>query len=255
MFRPRVIPVLLFRNGGLVKTEAFGKQRYIGDPINAVRIFNDLRADELVFLDILATQERRLIPLDFVREVGEEANMPFAVGGGIGSLQDIRSILSAGAEKVVINSFAAENPNFIAEAADAFGSSTITVCMDVKKKRLGAVQTWIASGTRATGYAPEEFARLAEEKGAGEIIVQSISRDGTMEGYDLDLLGRVSEAVTIPVVALGGAGGVADLRRAYRETYASGLAAGSMFVFHGPKRGVLINYPDRAEMQFSLGTH
>ena len=250
MFRPRVIPVLLLRNGGLVKTQGFGKQRYIGDPINAVRIFNDLRADELVFLDILATRENRLISLDFVRDVGEEANMPFAVGGGIRSLQDIRAILSAGAEKVVINSFAAENPDFIADAADAFGSSTITVCIDVKKKRLGAPQTWTAGGSRATGYAPEEFARLAEAKGAGELIVQSISRDGTMEGYDLDLLGRVSEAVTIPVVALGGAGRLDHLKQAYNETHASGLAAGSMFVFHGPKRGVLINYPDRAEIQF-----
>jgi imidazole glycerol-phosphate synthase subunit HisF len=251
MFRPRVIPVLLLRNGGLVKTEAFGKERYIGDPINAVRIFNDLRADELVFLDILATRERRRISLDFVRDVGEEANMPFAVGGGIRSLEDIREILSAGAEKVVVNSFAAENPDFIAQAADAFGSSTITVCIDVKKKRLGAPRTWIASGTQATDYAPEEFARLAEEKGAGEIIVQSISRDGTMEGYDLDLIARVSEAVTIPVVALGGAGGLEHLRQAYDQTYASALAAGSMFVFHGPRRGVLINYPDRAELQFS----
>ena len=157
-FRPRVIPVLLLRNQGLVKTERFGRQRYIGDPINAVRIFNDLRADELMFLDILATREKRLISLDFVRDVGEEANMPFAVGGGIRSLSDIRKILSAGAEKVVLNSFAAENPDFIAEAADAFGSSTITVCIDVKKKRLGAPRTWTAGGTRATEYAPEEFA-------------------------------------------------------------------------------------------------
>jgi len=250
MFRPRVIPVLLLRNGGLVKTEGFGKQRYIGDPINAVRIFNDHRADELVFLDILATRERRLISLDFVRDVGEEANMPFAVGGGIRSLQDIRNILSAGAEKVVINSFAAENPDFIAQAADSFGSSTITVCIDVKQKRLGGARTWTASGTRATSYAPEEFARLAEKNGAGEIIVQSIPRDGTMQGYDLDLISRVSEAVTIPVVALGGAGRLDDLRRAYQETHASGLAAGSMFVYHGPRRGVLINYPDRAEMTF-----
>jgi cyclase len=248
VFRPRVIPVLLLRNGGLVKTEGFGKQRYIGDPINAVRIFNDHRADELVFLDILATRERRLISLDFVRDVGEEANMPFAVGGGIRSLQDIRSILSAGAEKVVLNSFAAENPDFIEEAAESFGSSTITVCIDVKQKRFAGPRTWTASGTRATAYAPEEFARLAEEKGAGEIIVQSIPRDGTMEGYDIDLISRVSAAVTIPVVALGGAGRLDHLRTAYHDTHASGLAAGSMFVFHGPKRGVLINYPDRADI-------
>ena len=249
-FRPRVIPVLLLRNQGLVKTERFGSERYIGDPINAVRIFNDLRADELVFLDILATREKRLISLDFVRDVGEEANMPFAVGGGIRSLGDIRKILSEGAEKVVLNSFAAENPDFITEAADAFGSSTITVCIDVKKKRLGPTRTWTAGGTRATEYAPEEFARLAEQKGAGEIIVQSIPRDGTMEGYDLDLIGQVSDAVTIPVVALGGAGTLDHLRQAYHETHASALAAGSMFVFHGPKRGVLINYPDRADIQF-----
>src|SRR5579884_2433084 len=248
MFRPRVIPVLLLRNGGLVKTVGFGKPRYIGDPINAVRIFNDHRADELIFLDILATREGRLISLDFVRNVGEEANMPFAVGGGIRSLQDIREILSAGAEKVVLNSFAAENPDFIAQAADSFGSSTITVCIDVRQKRFGGLRTWTDGGTRATPYAPEEFARIAEQKGAGEIIVQSIARDGTMEGYDLDLISRVSEAVTIPVVALGGAGRLDDLKRAYHETHASGLAAGSMFVFHGPKRGVLINYPDRAEI-------
>lgn len=248
MFRPRVIPVLLLRSGGLVKTVGFGKQRYIGDPINAVRIFNDHRADELVFLDILATREGRLIPLDFVRNVGEEANMPFAVGGGIRSLRDIRNVLSAGAEKVVLNSFAVENPDFIAEAADSFGSSTITVCIDVKQKRFGGPRVWTLGGTRATDYAPEEFAQLAEEKGAGEIIVQSIPRDGTMEGYDLDLIGGVSEAVTIPVVALGGAGGLDHLRRASSETHASGLAAGSMFVFHGPKRGVLINYPDPAEI-------
>src|SRR3954447_19257183 len=237
MFRPRVIPVLLLRNGGLVKTEGFGKQRYIGDPINAVRIFNDHRADELVFLDILASRERRLISLDFVRDVGEEANMPFAVGGGIRSLQDIRNILSMGAEKVDINSFAAENPDFIAEAADALGSSTITVCIDVKQKRFGTPRAWAAGGTRVTAYAPEEFARLAQDKGAGEIIVQSIQRDGTMQGYDLDLITRVSKAVTIPVVALGGAGELDHLRHAYRETHASALAAGSMFVYHGPRRG------------------
>ena len=250
MFRPRVIPVLLLRNEGLVKTEGFGKSRYIGDPINAVRIFNDLRADELIFLDILATRERRLISLDFVRDVGEEANMPFAVGGGIRTLAQIRDILSAGAEKVVLNSYAAENPDFIAEAADTFGSSTITVCIDVKKKRFGSPRTWTVGGTRATRYAPEEFAMLAQDQGAGEIVVQSIDRDGAMAGYDLDLIRRVADAVTIPVVALGGAGGLSDLRQAYDETTASALAAGSMFVFHGGRRGVLINYPERSELQF-----
>lgn len=250
MYRPRVIPVLLLRNDALVKSRGFSKYRYIGDPINAVRIFNDLKADELVFLDILATRKKRLISLDFVRKVGEEANMPFAVGGGIRTLRDIRSILSAGAEKVVINSYAAENPDFISEAADSFGSSTVAVCIDVKKRWLGAPQTWTVAGTRPSGYRPEEFAKLAEEKGAGEIIVQSITRDGMMEGYDIDLIRRISETVTIPVVALGGAGSLEHLRQAFAQGHTSGLAAGSMFVFHGPKRGVLINYPERSEMHF-----
>lgn len=250
MFRPRVIPVLLLRNGGLVKTVKFDKHAYIGDPINAVRIFNDLHADELVFLDILASREQRLISLDFVRDVGEEANMPFAVGGGIRTLEHIRSILSAGAEKVVLNTVTAENPAFVAEAADAFGSSTITVCIDVRKKRFGKVQTWVLSGTRPTGLTPEECARAAEAQGAGEIIIQSMDHDGTMQGYDLDLVRRVSDAVTIPVVALGGAGTVADLVRAYSEGHATAVAAGSLFVFQGPRRGVLINYPGRSEVSF-----
>lgn len=250
MFRPRVIPVLLLRDDGLVKTVRFAKHKYIGDPINAVRIFNDLSADELIFLDILASRQKRLISLDFVREVGEEANMPFAVGGGVRTLADIQSILSAGAEKVVLNTVAAHDPEFIARAADAFGSSTVAVCMDVKKPRFGRPQTWVMSGTEATGMEPRRFAQLAAEKGAGEIIVQSIERDGTMQGYDIDLIRGIADAVTIPVVALGGAGGLDDLRSAYAEGRATAVAAGSLFVFHGPRRGVLINYPERAELAF-----
>jgi imidazole glycerol-phosphate synthase subunit HisF len=250
MFRPRVIPVLLLSNGGLVKTRCFGKARYVGDPINAVRIFNDLKADELVFLDILATKQKRVISLDFVTKVGDEADMPFSVGGGIRSLDTIRRILGAGAEKVVINSYAAEAPDFIAEASTTFGSSTITVCIDVKQTWRGRTRTWTRSGTKPTRYSPEDFARLMEQKGAGEIILQSIVRDGTMQGYDIDLISRISAAVTIPVVALGGAGNLGHLAQAYREGRASGLAAGSMFVFQGPKRGVLINYPERNELRF-----
>lgn len=250
MFRPRVIPVLLLRNGGLVKTVRFDKHTYIGDPINAVRIFNDLHADELIFLDILASREQRLISLDFVRDVGEEANMPFAVGGGVRTLEDVRSILSAGAEKVVLNTVVAEKPGFVAEAADAFGSSTITVCIDVRKKLLGKLQTWVLSGTRPTGLAPEDCARQAEAQGAGEIIIQSMDHDGTMQGYDLDLVRRVADAVTIPVVALGGAGTVTDMVRACSEGHATAVAAGSLFVFQGPRRGVLINYPARSEVAF-----
>jgi cyclase len=251
MFRPRVIPVLLLKNQGLVKTIKFDKPRYIGDPINAVRIFNDLKADELAFLDILASKENRLISLDFVRDVGEEANMPFSVGGGIKSLDDIRKIINAGAEKVIINSYAAQNPGFISEAADAFGSSTITVCIDVKKRLLHGNQTYTHGGTKPTGFNPLEFARLMQEKGAGEIIVQSIEKDGMMDGYDIELICNIASNLTIPVIALGGAGKVDHLVEAYQKGKAGGLAAGSMFVYHGPKNGVLINYPEKKDLHFN----
>lgn len=250
MFRPRVIPVLLLKGQGLVKSIKFKDHRYIGDPINAVKIFNDLKADELVFLDILATKEKRLISLDFVKNVGEEANMPFAVGGGINKIEHIHSIISAGAEKVIINSYAAENPDFIKEAAASFGTSTIVVCMDVKKKLLGGLKTWVMNGSRSTKYNPVEFAQLMEKNGAGEIIIQSIEKDGAMDGYDIELIKSISEAVTIPVVALGGAGNITHLKEAFDKGYANGLAAGSMFIYQSKKRGVLINYPEKKELLF-----
>lgn len=247
MFRPRIIPVLLLKNQGLVKSTAFKEHRYIGDPINAVKIFNDQKADELVFLDILASKEKRTISLDFVKNVGEEANMPFAVGGGIQTLEHIRAIIGAGAEKVIINSFAASNPEFIKQASDTFGSSTIAVCMDVKKKFLSKNTTWMLNGTKATGYSPEEFAMLMEKNGAGEIIVQSIERDGMMNGYDISLIKNIAEAVSIPVIALGGAGNIDHMKEAGSLAFANGLAAGSMFVYHGSRKGILINYLSAAE--------
>jgi cyclase len=249
MFRPRVIPVLLLKGQGLVKSVAFKNHRYIGDPINAVKIFNDLRADELVFLDIMASKEKKTVSLEFVKKVGEEANMPFAVGGGINSIRSIQEIIGAGAEKIILNTYAAKNPDFIRQASETFGSSTIVVCMDVKKKMFGKEQTWILNGSESTGFSPVEFAIMAEEKGAGEIIVQSIDRDGTMQGYDYELIRKISENVTIPVVALGGAGNLTDLRDAYKKGYANGLAAGSIFVYHGARNGILINYPDLADLK------
>jgi imidazole glycerol-phosphate synthase subunit HisF len=255
MFRPRVIPVLLLKNKGLVKSKRFKDHRYIGDPINAVKIFNDLKADELAFLDIMATKEGRCVSLDFVKNVGEEANMPFAVGGGIRTISQIRDIISAGAEKVIINSHAVINPEFIREAADIFGSSTIVVCLDVKKKFLGRVQTWIMAGEKPTGYSPTDFARLMQDNGAGELIVQSIENDGMMLGYDIPLIKSVSEAVTIPVIALGGAGSLSHMKQAYTEACANGLAAGSMFVYHGARNGILINYPDNNEIKKMISNH
>jgi cyclase len=251
MFRPRIIPVLLLQNDALVKSVGFKKHKYIGDPINAVRIFNDLRADELVFLDIEASKHNRLISLDFVRDVGEEARMPFAVGGGIKTIEDIRSIISAGAEKVIINTTAIQNPNFIREAAEYFGSSTIVVCIDVKKKLFKGNLTWFLSGTKCSGLSPVELAQQMEQLGAGEIIIQSIEQDGTMEGYDIELIKSISEAVSIPVIALGGAGNTNDLEQAHNTGFASAVAGGSMFVYQGTKKGVLINYPETKDVNFN----
>jgi cyclase len=250
MFRPRIIPVLLLNKDHLVKSKKFKDYRYIGDPINAVRIFNELMADELVFLDVSATKNNRAISLDIIRDIGEEANMPFCVGGGITKLSQIREIISAGAEKIIIGSYAVVNPDFIKQASDEFGTSTITVCIDVKKKLFGKEQVWSVNGTKASGMDPLQFARLMEKNGAGEIIVQSIENDGTMKGYDLGLIKRISQNVNIPTVALGGAGAVVDLKKAYTEAHATGLAAGSLFVYYGPNKGVLINYPEREDINF-----
>ncbi len=249
MFRPRVIPVLLLKNLGLVKSMKFKNHRYIGDPINAVKLFNDLGADELAFLDITANNENRSISLDFVKRVGDEANMPFSVGGGIRNLKEIQQILHAGAEKVILNTSASENPEFVKEASDEFGSSTIVVSVDVKKSIFGKELTYIYSGKKATKYDPVNFAKTVESKGAGELIINSIEHDGMMEGYDISLIKRVSEAVRIPVVALGGAGNHIDFKKAFQEGYASAVAAGSFFVYHGPRRAVLINYPCNKELE------
>jgi imidazole glycerol-phosphate synthase subunit HisF len=248
MFRPRVIPILLLKNQGLVKSIKFKDYRYIGDPINAVKIFNDLKADELMFLDILASKEKRCISLDFVRNVGEEANMPFAVGGGIRTIQAIREIINAGAEKVVINSYAAEKPEFIKEASDEFGSSTIVVSMDIKKKLFGKKQLYTYGGSKSTDMDPFIYAQLMQEMGAGEIIINSMERDGTMLGYDLEMIKLIAEAVTIPVVASGGAGELDDFKKAISQAYASAVAAGSMFVYHGARNAVLVNYPKNLEL-------
>ncbi|MFC1733064.1 AglZ/HisF2 family acetamidino modification protein [candidate division KSB1 bacterium] len=249
MFRPRIIPVLLLKNLGLVKSIKFNKYRYIGDPINAVKLFNDLKADELVFLDILASSQTRTISLDFVRKVGDEANMPFAVGGGIRSIKHIRDILISGAEKVVINTYAHENPDFIRQAANEFGCSTIVVSIDVRKKMIGKKKVFVLGGTKDTKRDPVEFAQLMFDNGAGELIINSIDHDGLMNGYDLELVNAISSSVTIPVVAIGGAGSMEDLRNVCKGAHANAAAAGSIFVYHGPRRAVLINYPSQTELK------
>jgi cyclase len=248
MFIPRVIPVLLLKGQGLYKSVKFKDYKYIGDPINAVKIFNDLFADELVFLDVTASLENRCISKEFVKMVGDEANMPFAVGGGISTIGQIKDLVNAGAEKVVLGTIAAENPAFVKEASDYFGSSTIVVCIDIKKKFLGKKQVWIRNGQKNINSDPVDYARQMENMGAGEIIIQSIEQDGIMTGYDFELTKNVAMTVNIPVVAMGGASQISDFKKVVKESYASAAAAGSLFVYHGPRKAVLISYPSKREL-------
>ena len=247
MFRPRIIPVLLLMNKGLVKTIKFKKPRYLGDPINAVRIFNELNADELVFLDILASKESRPISVEMVRNIGDEAFMPFAVGGGIRSIDVIRKLLSAGAEKVVINSYVFEDLDFILRASETFGSSTIIVSIDLRKNILGKYGVYTYSGSKRINIDPCEFVEVAESKGAGEILVTSINQDGTMLGYDIKLIKSISTSVNVPVIACGGAGTFQNLNEVVKKGGASAAAAGSLFVYHGDRKAFLINYPEKKE--------
>jgi cyclase len=248
-FLTRVIPCLLLKNKGLVKTINFKNPTYLGDPINIVKIFNDKEVDELVLLDITATIERRKPDFKLIAQIASECFMPLGYGGGIRCLEDIRQLLTIGLEKVIINSYAVESPSFIKLAADEVGSQSIVVSIDVKKSQHGKPEIVLYSGAKRTGLDPVEFAREIAAMGAGEILLNSVERDGTMQGYDLDLVLQVSRAVHIPVVACGGAGSIQDLADAVKSGGASGAAAGSLFVFQGKHRAVLISYPSPKELQ------
>lgn len=248
MLIPRVIPCLLLRGMGLVKTHKFAKPRYVGDPRNAARIFNEREVDELVFLDITATSQNHAPRLDIFAEVASECFMPVAFGGGVRSVDQVKEIIAVGAEKVILNSHAVQRPGFVEEAANQVGSQSVVVCLDVRRNFFGKHQVFAAAGREKVSTDPIELARQMERAGAGELVVQSIDRDGTMSGYDLALIAAVADAVSIPVVALGGAGQVSDFAAAV-EAGAAAAAAGSLFVFHGKERGVLINYPDRSQLE------
>lgn len=243
MMRARVIPVLLLRGHGLVKTRKFKDPVYVGDPVNAVRIFSEKEVDELVILDIDATREGREPDFDLVAEIAGECFMPVAYGGGVCSLAHARKLIRAGIEKVVVNSATVQSQGFIREIADVFGSQAVVGSIDVRKTLLGGYRVHTRSGTQDTGLRPEDHAETLERAGVGEILLNSIDNDGQMAGYDLPLIKKVSGRVNVPVVACGGAGTIGHLRQALSEAGASAVAAGSMFVFHGKRRAVLINYP------------
>ena len=254
MIRTRVIPCLLLKGEGLVKTTNFTNPKYIGDPINAVKIFNDKEVHELVFLDITASIEKRSLRLDYISDIASECFMPLGYGGGIKTVKQAEDIFNQGVEKVIINSYAIENPSFVHELADLFGSQSIVVSIDVKKNFFGNYQTYTYSGKTKTRWDPVTWAKEAERLGAGEIFLNSIDRDGMMNGYDIPLIKSVSASVSIPVIACGGAGKVEDFGTAVHDGGASAVAAGSMFVYYGKHRAVLINFPNDEDLK-SSGLH
>jgi cyclase len=253
MLRPRLIPCLLVHNGGLVKTVNFGNPKYVGDPINAVRIYNEKEVDELVVLDIDATVKGAEPDYQLISHLASECRMPLCYGGGVRTVAQIEKIISLGVEKVAVSSAVVENPKLISDAATRVGSQSVVVVVDVRKTGLLRRQEVVThNGSRRTGLNPVEFARQMAELGAGEIVINSVDRDGEMKGYDLELIEQVRQAVHLPLTVLGGAGSLADLNELISRYGIIGAAAGSLFVFKGKYRAVLINYPNRAEKEALL---
>lgn len=247
MLRPRIIPVMLLKGRGFYKTKQFRAPVYVGDPINTFRIFCEKEVDEIVVLDIEATNTGRGPRLDVIEDIASECFMPMAYGGGVRTVEQARSILKLGVEKIVLNSVAVEEPELISRIADLAGSSSVVVSIDAKKKMFGGYEIYIRGGTKKARLDPVTLAKQAEQLGAGEILINSIDRDGTMEGYDLPLVEQVAKAVHIPVIACGGCRNLPDLENAL-EASASAAAAGSFFVFQGKHRAVLISYPSTEDL-------
>lgn len=253
MLRTRIIPALLLREASLVKTVRFGKFTYVGDPCNTVRIFNELEVDELAFLDITATREQRAPNLALLADIANECFMPLGYGGGIRQFAEAQSILRLGFEKVIVNTYAEENPDFIRELADHFGSQAVIVSIDVKRDLWGRSRVHTNSGTRNTHRDPVAWAQEVESRGAGEILLTSVDREGTWQGFDLSLVKAVTDAVRIPVIAHGGAGCLDDVARVVKTAGASAVALGSMVVFQKQGCGVLVNFPEPALLNERLG--
>ncbi len=252
MLRARVIPALLLRNESLVKTKRFGKFTYVGDPANTVRIFNELEVDELLFLDITATREGRKPNLSVLRDIADECFMPLGYGGGIQSLEDARQVFEIGIEKVALNAAAVADPSLISQIADTYGSQAVIVSIDVKASLFGRPGVFDHVRKRSTNSDPVSWAREAEARGAGEILLTSVDREGTWAGFDLELVRAVSDAVSVPVIAHGGAATASDIRSAIREGGASAVAVGSMVVFQKKDMGVLVNFPASADLERAL---
>lgn len=252
MLKARVIPCLLLKGEGLVKTKKFSSPAYIGDPINAVKIFNEKEVDELMFLDITASKEKKGPNFAYLKDIASECFIPLCYGGGITAIDEIRKLLRIGIEKVALNTVNFTNPNLLSDAARSFGSSTIVGSIDVKLNLFRKRRVFNAAANKTTKLEPLEYARFLESQGAGEILINSVDRDGTLSGYDLELIKAITDAVNVPVIACGGASGLEDIQRVIKYAAASAAAAGSIFVYQGGNKGVLINYPNYQQLEKTL---
>ena len=241
----RIIPLLLLKNKGLVKTKKFGNPVYIGDPINAVRIFNKKEANELILLDISGDRFVKSVDYSLLEKVASEAFMPMSYGGGIASFNDAKHILNLGYEKIVLDSAVYDNPDLIPAIANVFGSQSIIVALDIKKDFFGRYKLTSKSNNKTHDINIESHIDNLIKLGVGEILVNAVDRDGMMQGLDINLVEKIAARSTVPVIACGGVGSIDDIKNLFSNTKASAVAAGSLFVFHGPHRAVLINYPSR----------
>jgi cyclase len=248
MLYPRIIPCLLVKDKGLVKTVNFKNPKYVGDPINAVKIFNEKEVDEIMVIDIDATTEHREPDYIMIARLAAECRMPLCYGGGVTTSAQIEKIIQLGVEKIAVSSAAIANPLLVSEAADKVGNQSVVVVLDVKKKLLGGkYEVYTHNGQKATGKNPFEMALLMEKAGAGEIVINSIDQDGVMKGYDFTLIERIRDSIKIPLTVLGGAGSLDDIGKLINKYGSIGASAGSLFVFKGIFKAVLINYPNRQE--------
>jgi cyclase len=247
MLRPRIIPCLLIKDSGLVKSVRFKDYKYVGDPINAVKIFNEKEVDEIIILDIDATVYNREPNYQLIEALAAECRMPLCYGGGVKTVEQAQKIFALGVEKVSISSEAVLNPNLLVEIGNRVGSQSIVVVLDVKKNNLGEYEIWTHNATKNTSKDPVAFAKEVERLGAGEVVVNSIDKDGMMKGYDLELIDKIRCAISLPLTVLGGAGTLKDIGKLISKHKVIGVAAASLFVFKGVFKAVLINYPNPSE--------
>jgi cyclase len=247
MLRPRIIPCLLVKNKGLVKTVNFKSPKYLGDPINAVRIFNEKQVDELIILDIDATLENRGPDFKIIEYWASQCRMPLCYGGGIKTLEEAKTIFGLGVEKVALSSAAIINPTLVTKIADKVGSQSVIVVIDVKKKKNNSYEIFTHNSEIATGLNPVTFVKQMQDYGVGEIVINSIDNDGVMKGYDFNLIDQIRNAISVPITVLGGAGKLNDIVELINRYKIIGASAGSLFVFKGIYKAVLINYPSPLE--------